>query len=258
MSDPHLLKMVHFGEGSGTPLLIVHGLFGSGRNWRAIARHLSKDRPVVTVDLRNHGDSFWNDDNTYPALADDLAKIISHLGGKADVLGHSMGGKAAMVLALQNPQMINRLIIADIAPIGYHHSQSDNIAIMQSIPLQDFDRRSAVQSALEEKTGDASLSAFFAQSIEVEGEQLRWLLNLDALERNMQPIIGFPEMTGHYADDALFIRGGTSDYVRGSGEREIARLFPKAEIRTIDGAGHWLHAENPREFMTILSEYLAA
>lgn len=257
MSDPHLLNMTHFGEESGMPLLIVHGLFGSGRNWRAIARHLAKDRHVVTVDLRNHGNSFWDEDNTYPALARDLARVISHLGGQADVLGHSMGGKAAMVLALEYPRMINRLIIADIAPLGYAHTQSDNIAIMQSIPLQGLARRSAAQSELEEKTGDAGLSAFFAQSIDVEDGNLRWLLNLDALDRNMQPIIGFPHMPGTFPTDTLFIRGGDSDYVDGTGETEIMRLFPNATIRTIDGAGHWLHADKPREFMTILSEYLA-
>lgn len=257
MTDTPLLNMAHFGEGPGTPLVIVHGLFGSGRNWRAIARHMSKDRPVVTVDLRNHGESFWDGDNSYFALADDLARVIAHLGGRADVLGHSMGGKAAMVLALQNPQMIDRLIIADIAPIGYRHSQSENIAVMQSVPLQEFDRRSAVQSALETATGDPALSAFFAQSVEVEDGQLRWLLNLEALEHNMQAIIGFPDMHGAYEGAALFIRGGASDYVRGAGEAEIARLFPQAEIRTIDGAGHWVHADKPRDFMTILGEYLA-
>lgn len=257
MSDLRLLKFTTFGEWSGTPLLIVHGLFGSGRNWRAIARHLSMDRPVVTVDLRNHGDSFWDDDNTYPALAADLAQVISAMGGKADVLGHSMGGKAAMVLALQHPHMIDRLIIADIAPVGYHHTQSENIAVMQAIPLQDLDRRSAVQSALEDKTGDAGLSAFFAQSIEVEDGHLRWLLNLEALDQNMDAIIGFPEMDIAYGREALFIRGGASDYLSGTGESEVARLFPNAEIRTIDGAGHWLHADKPRDFMKILSEYLA-
>lgn len=257
MSDPKLLNMAHFGEGSGTPLLIVHGLFGSGRNWRAIARHLSKERPVVTVDLRNHGESFWNEDNSYAALAKDLERVIEDLGGKADVLGHSMGGKAAMVLAMQQPHLIGQLIIADIAPVGYAHTQSDNITIMQSIPLEDFDRRSAVQTALEQKTGDAGLAAFFAQSVEFDGETPRWSLNLNALQANMQAIIGFPQMDTPYDGSALFLRGGDSDYIVVECETEVYRLFPQAEVQTIDGAGHWLHAEKPRDFMQIVHEYLA-
>lgn len=257
MSDPHLLNFTTYGDVTGTPLLIAHGLFGSARNWRAIARHLSKDRPVVTVDLRNHGNSFWDDDNTYTALASDLEHVISKLGGRADVLGHSMGGKAAMILALQNPQMIDRLIIADIAPVQYRHTQSDNIAIMQSIPLNDLDRRSTVQALLERKTGDAGLSAFFAQSIEVVEGNLRWMLNLNALQRNMRSIIGFPKVDSEYDRKVLFIRGGNSAYVNGFAQTEIKCLFPSAEVRTINGAGHWLHADKPKEFITILLEYLA-
>ena len=257
MSDPQLLNFTSYGDMTDTPLLIAHGLFGSARNWRAIARHLSKDRPVVTVDLRNHGNSFWDDDNTYTALASDLEHVIAKLGGKADVLGHSMGGKAAMILALQSPQMIDRLIIADIAPVQYHHTQSSNIAIMQSIPLNELDRRSAVQALLERKTGDAGLSAFFAQSIEVDEGNLRWMLNLDALEKNMGSIIGFPKMDSEYDREVLFIRGGNSDYVNGDGQREIKCLFPSAELRTINGAGHWLHADKTKEFIRILVEYLA-
>ena len=258
MTNPRLLNFTSYGEGSGIPFLIVHGLFGSGRNWRAIARHLSKDQPVVTVDLRNHGHSFWDDDNSYLALASDLKNVISELGGRVNILGHSMGGKAAMVLALQNPQMVNRLIIADIAPIKYHHTQRENIAIMQSVPLENFDRRSAVQSALEDKTGDAALSAFLAQSVEVDGGNLRWMLNLDSLNQNMGPIIGFPEMDGAYDREALFIRGANSTYVNETGKTAITCLFPCAKILTIDGAGHWLHAEKTKEFTIILGEYLAS
>ena len=257
MTTP-LLNMTHFGEGDGIPLLIVHGLFGSGRNWRAIARHLSKNRHVVTVDLRNHGDSFWNDDNTYAALADDLEQVVMHLGGRVDVLGHSMGGKAAMVLALRSPSMINRLIVADIAPVAYTHTQNENIALMQSLPLAEFGRRSDVQEALRTRTGDAALAAFFAQSVRIEDNGLQWMLNLDALKTNMAAIIGFPEMQIAYEDNALFIRGSASDYVHGVGETAVAQLFPKANIHTINKAGHWLHADKPREFMSILDEYLTA
>lgn len=256
MTDLPLLQMQNFGTETGVPLLIVHGLFGSGRNWRALARHLAKSRWVVTVDMRNHGSSFWNDSNTYDDLANDLAAVVQHLGGTADVLGHSMGGKAAMVLALKRPDLVGRLIIADIAPVGYEHSQTPNIDIMQALPISDYDRRSQAQDALEAATGDAGLGAFFAQSLSFEDGKAEWLLNLSALKANMDAIIGFPAMDGAFAREALFIRGGASDYVSDETESEVRRLFPHFKLATIDGAGHWLHAEKPREFLKIVDEYL--
>jgi esterase len=256
MSDPDLLSYSNFGEQVGTPLILVHGLFGSGRNWRAIARFLSKNRWVVTVDMRNHGNSFWNPQNSYFDLSSDLARLVRHLGGVADVMGHSMGGKAAMVLALNNPEMIQRLIIADIAPVGYLHSQNDKIEVMQSLLLNQFDRRSAAETALEDKLGDAGLAAFFAQSLSFDDPAPKWLLNLDALYANMDAIIGFPVLNGSFAKEVLFLCGGDSDYVDNAGKIEIDRLFPKAITQTIDGASHWIHADKPREFMTILSAYL--
>ncbi|WGI21943.1 alpha/beta fold hydrolase [Amylibacter sp. IMCC11727] len=257
MSKHPLLNMASYGAETGTPLVLVHGLFGSGRNWRAIGRHLSRDRWVVTVDLRNHGHSFWDADNSYQALADDLARVIDHLGGRADVMGHSMGGKAAMVLAVQNPDKVARLIVADIAPVGYAHSQNDSIAAMQSLDLSKHDRRSTAQDALETATNDPALAGFFAQSLELEDGELRWLLNLDALKSNMNAVIGFPTLDGSFSKDTLFIRGGASDYVGTESREEVLRLFPHATLKTITGAGHWLHADKPREFMKILGEYLA-
>lgn len=256
MPDTDLLNYSNFGEEVGTPLILVHGLFGSGRNWRAIARYLSKSRWVVTVDMRNHGNSFWNSGNSYFDLADDLAHLITHLGGVAEVMGHSMGGKAAMVLALNNPEMIQRLIIADIAPVGYAHSQNDKIEVMQSLSLSQFDRRSAAETALKEKLDDAGLAAFFAQSLSFDDPAPKWLLNLDALHANMDAIIGFPALNGSFAKEVLFLCGGDSDYVDNSGKTEISRLFPSAITQTIEGAGHWIHADQPREFMRILSTYL--
>ncbi len=257
MTDLPLLETQSFGTEAGVPLVIVHGLFGSGRNWRALARHLSKTRWVVTVDLRNHGNSFWNDSNTYDDLADDLVAVIEHLGGTADLLGHSMGGKAAMVLALKHPKYVQRLIIADIAPVGYTHSQTPNIDIMQALPITDYERRSQAQDALEAGTGDAGLGAFFAQSLSFDDGKASWLLNLSALKENMDAIIGFPKMNEVFDRKALFLRGGASDYVSDQTQSEVRRLFPQYTLATIDGAGHWLHAEKPREFLKIVDDYLA-
>ena len=157
-----MLNIQSLGDQSNIPdLLIVHGLFGSARNWRAIARNLSTDRQVHVVDMRNHGDSFWDADNSYEAMANDLAKVIQSLGVTLDILGHSMGGKAGMVLALTYPELVNRLLVADIAPAKYAHDQSFNVAAMQLLPLNSFTRRSEADVILAETLPDKNIRAFF-------------------------------------------------------------------------------------------------
>ena len=120
------------------PLLIVHGLFGSARNWGVIAKRMSEDRQVITVDMRNHGESAWSDDHSYSAMAQDLAQVIAANGGRADVVGHSMGGKAAMMLALSAPNMVNRLVVADIAPVTYSHDNVPLVHAMRGIDLRSL------------------------------------------------------------------------------------------------------------------------
>ena len=157
-----MLNIQSLGNQSNIPdLLIVHGLFGSARNWRAIARNLSTDRQVHVVDMRNHGDSFWDADNSYEAMANDLAKVIQSLGVTLDILGHSMGGKAGMVLALTYPELVNRLLVADIAPAKYAHDQSFNVAAMQLLPLNSFTRRSEADVILAKTLPDKNIRAFF-------------------------------------------------------------------------------------------------
>lgn len=257
MNQSRLLNHYHFGDQTGVPLVVVHGLFGSARNWRAIARFLSRNRWVVTVDLRNHGESFWAPENSYFDLASDLEVLINHFGGKADVLGHSMGGKAAMILALTHEHMVNRLVIADIAPIGYQHSQNAGIKIMQSLNLESFDRRSEAQKELEAKTNDPNLAAFFAQSISFEENAPKWQLNLQALHENMDAIIGFPALESSFSNKSLFISGQDSDYVSEHGLLEIERLFTNNTLKTIERAGHWLHADQPRAFMQSVEDWLS-
>ena len=190
-----MLNYSIFGEPSTKPkLLIVHGLFGSGRNWRAIARHFSRDRQIITVDMRNHGDSFWDDDNSYSAMAQDLADVINHIGAPVDLLGHSMGGKASMVLAFKHPKMINRMIIADISPVAYKHDQVSNVKIMQSLPLGTITNRSQADEILAHDINEPSVRAFFLQSLKLSKDGHSWQLNLDVLAKDMGKIVGFPEI----------------------------------------------------------------
>ena len=155
-----MLNATSLGEG-GTPLLIVPGLFGSARNWRVLQKRFAETRQVIAVDMRNHGDSFWHDDNSYEALAADLGEVIEAYGGRADVLGHSMGGKASMVLALTAPEKLRRLIIADIAPLAYGHTQAGHIEAMKSVDMSVVTRRLEADKQLAKFVTDPALRAFF-------------------------------------------------------------------------------------------------
>jgi esterase len=239
------------------PLLIVHGLFGSGRNWGAIARRLSGTRDVVTVDMRNHGDSLRMPAQGYPEMAEDLAQVIAAEGRAMDVLGHSMGGKAAMQLALTRPDLVNRLIVADIAPVAYGHDQSKHIHAMRALPLTGPMTRGEADRRLQATVDDPSLRAFFLQSLDLKSDPPRWKLNLDVLEAEMARIVGWPGTGGHFDGRTLFLTGAESHYVRPEHREAIKVLFPKARFAKLPGAGHWLHAEKPREFAETVEVFLS-
>ncbi|MDX5383567.1 MAG: alpha/beta fold hydrolase [Rhodobacterales bacterium] len=254
-----MLNIIRHGEDqTGIPLLIVHGLFGTGRNWGVIARRLAQKRPVIAVDMRNHGDSPRHPTHSYQDMAGDLAEVIEANGGQADVLGHSMGGKAAMVLALTRPDLVRRLIVADIAPVAYAHTQSHRIAAMKAMDLTDLSTRAEADRRLALTVEDPGLRAFFLQSLDLKSQPPRWKLNLDVLDAEMPGIIGFPQIEGAYDGPTLFLTGAESDYVRPEHRPRIQQLFPKARFARLAGAGHWLHADKPREFETAVATWLEA
>lgn len=244
-----MLNILRQGSPSGLPkLLIAHGLFGSARNWGAIAKRLSDSREVISVDMRNHGESPWADTHGYGDLAADLAEVAHREDGALDVLGHSMGGKAAMMLALTEPALVGRLLVADIAPVSYTHSQSHLIAAMRGLDLDKIDTRGSADAALAGEVEDASVRAFLLQSLDLRSDPPRWRLNLDVLEREMDKITGWPEVMDTFTGPALFLSGARSDYVRPEHRPVIKSLFPEAKFAKIPDAGHWLHAEAPRPF----------
>lgn len=236
----------HPGPDDRPAVLIAHGLYGSGRNWGVIAKRLSDQRRVVTVDMRNHGASPWFETHSYEDLAADLAEVLQDLGGHFDVLGHSMGGKAAMMLALSRPDLVNRLIVADIAPISYTHTQVQYIHAMRATDLRGITRRSDAAERLSPHVDNEALVPFFLQSLEVP--TLSWRLNLDVLEAEMDKIMSFPKVNARFEGEVLMLSGGLSDYVQPEHRPHIKSLFPKARFAKIPGAGHWLHAEKPRAF----------
>lgn len=238
------------------PLLIAHGLYGSARNWGAIAKRMSEDRLVLTVDMRNHGFSDWDVSHSYPDMASDLAEVIASHGAPMDVIGHSMGGKAAMVLALQHPTLVRRLIVADIAPVSYTHTQIGFIAAMRGLDLSLVEKRSDADRLLAVEVDDAGIRAFLLQSLDIAAK--RWRLNLDVLEAEMPKIMSFPNLESAFGSATLFLSGGASDYVQPDHRDGIKILFPKARFARIPDAGHWLHAEKPREFAQTAQAFFGA
>jgi len=240
----------HSGPDDQPPLLIAHGLFGSARNWGVIAKRLTNTRRVVVVDHRNHGSSSWFDSHSYHDLAKDLEEVIAHVGAPCDVMGHSMGGKAAMVLALLRSELVASLCIADIAPVVYEHDQIQFIKAMKAVDFTTVKNRSDVRAQLCEKVDDVGLQNFFVQSVDFEHR--RWRLNLDVLEDAMPKILGFPKVDGTYNGKTLFLSGGNSNYVLPEMRGYIKTLFPAAVFAKIPGVGHWIHAERPRAFEEVL------
>lgn len=237
-------------------LVIAHGLYGSGRNWGVIARRLADRREVVAVDMRNHGDSPRYPTQTYPDMAADLAEVIVSLGAPVDLLGHSMGGKAAMQLALTRPDLIRRLIVADIAPVAYSHDQTRNARAMAALDLSRIATRAEADEALSQHVDDPALRAFFLQSLDLRQKPPRWKLNLPVLEAEMPNIVGWPGTEGVFDHPTLFLTGSESRYVRPEHRDTIRALFPRARFAKLPGAGHWLHAEKPREFEETVRVFL--
>ena len=254
------LNTIISGEDSALPpVLLVHGLFGSAKNLGGLARRLEGTRKVISVDMRNHGDSAWDTDHSYPALADDLAQVIEAHGGLVDIVGHSMGGKAAMVLALTRPQMIRRLAVLDIAPIAYGHSQQRYVDAMQGLDLTGVKLRSEADRRLAETVPEPGVRAFFLQSLDLKAEPPQWKLNLEALSDQMALVIGWPEglPKRSFTGPALFLAGGASDYAApGAAADEIHEYFPQADLRYIPRIGHWLHAEEPKLVADTVAEFL--
>lgn len=240
------------------PVLLAHGLFGSGKNLGGLARRLSETRRVLSVEMRNHGDSFHDPDHSYPALADDLAQVIAAHGDQADVVGHSMGGKAAMMLALTQPARVRKLVVMDIAPFGYSHTQTALIDAMEAVDLTGVRLRSEVDRQLAEHIPEPSVRAFLLQSLDLKSEPPRWKFNLTALRDQMANLVGWPANAPQASFDGpvLVLAGADSEYCREPQVEAIRDHFPQAKIRYFAGAGHWLHADRPNEVAEAIADFL--
>ena len=243
--------------GDGPPLLVLHGLFGQAKNWATIAKGLADGHRVIAVDLRNHGASPWSDEMTYPAMAGDVAALIDALPeGRADVLGHSMGGKAAMVLALTRPELVDRLVVADIAPVAYGGgSLLPFVDAMLAVDPSRHASRREVGDALKRAVQDPGIRQFLLSNLTRGDAGLRWTLNLPAIRAAMDTLTGWPAVDGRYDGETLFLAGERSDYVTKAARPAIDRHFPNARIEPVP-AGHWIHAEAPRATLAALRGFL--
>jgi esterase len=251
---------LHFSRtGSGPPLLVLHGLFGSGKNWHSQMRRLAANFEVFCIDLRNHGQSFHADEMNYSLMAEDVARLMNRLGlDGCRILGHSMGGKVAMTLAIQQPALLSRMIVADIAPVAYHHDYDDLIEPIRALELDSFESRTQIDHALRPHIPEDQLRAFLLQNLVRSESVWRWRVNWPVIQREMDSLTGFEPLKSDWVVDlsTLFIRGANSDYVGGAEIDVIERHFGNVEIATIEGAGHWLHAENPVEFARLAIDFL--
>lgn len=246
-------------HGAGQPLVILHGLFGSGRNWRSVANALAGEHEVYCVDLRNHGHSPHAPVMDYDALAADCAALLERLNlREVSLVGHSMGGKTAMTLALAHAQRLSRLIIVDIAPVAYADSHTALIEAMLALPLDRIKRRADADALLAPAIPAPSIRLFLLQNLEFEAGTARWRINLPVLKREMAKLVGAIPAAAHAvcAMPSIFIRGGRSDRVLDRHIPVISRYFPRHEIVTIPQAGHWPHAETPAAFMEALTAAL--
>jgi esterase len=253
------LAATEYGEGS--PVAILHGLFGSGRNWASIAQRLAARHRVIAFDLRNHGASPRAGAMDYPAMAEDVRAAMAARGHRRfAVIGHSMGGKVAMTLALTEPASVERLVVVDIAPTAAPAPFLDYIRAMRTLNLAKITRRRDADDELAAAIPDPATRAFLLQSLVFGDGAPRWQLNLAAIEAALPAIGGFPNFpSGAHCDGpTLFIAGGKSDLLPPDAEPAIRAFFPHAAIERIADAGHWVHAEQPAAFLTLVEPFLAA
>lgn len=252
------LRFRKYGDAANPKLIILHGLFGSGVNWRTVATQLSASHEVFCPDLRNHGRSPWHDEMNYRALGGDVSRFIAdHRLQGAALLGHSMGGKTAMTLAQARSTALAKLVIIDIAPAPYPAAgHLGLIDAMRAVNLDAAAGRRQLDAALATRIPDPAVRRFLAQNLVKEGNRYHWRINLEALRRNLDALAGYADERQSPVD-ALFIAGAQSDYLRPDGHAGIFKRFPNARIETIENAGHWLHAEQPGRLVALCRAFLA-
>lgn len=243
--------------GSGPPLVILHGLFGSADNWYSISRELETEFTMYLVDQRNHGDSPHSDEWNYEVMAEDLHELLDEEGlDKIFLMGHSMGGKVAMTFAANYPERVERLIVADISPRYYPVHHDVIIDGLQAINLPEIQSRKEADDALAEYIPDFGTRQFLLKSLGRNADGFYWKINLGVIVKNIEIVGKALKENALYKGKTLFLAGGKSDYIQEKDMEDILTHFPKFQLITISDAGHWLHAEQPKAVVREIRHFL--
>lgn len=244
--------------GAGDPVIILHGLFGFSDNWQTIAKALAENHLVVTPDLRNHGRSPHVPTHSYPEMAEDLRVFMEEKWMFSAVLiGHSMGGKVAMQLALDHPDMVEKLVVVDMEPGLADDNHSGIFEALMGLDLDNMTDRTQIDAYLQERIPDFGTRQFLLKNITREEDgRFAWKMNLPVLWKHFPDVLAEVRGPHPFEKPTLFVRGGNSNYIKDEDWPHTKALFPNAELVTIPGAGHWVHADKPKELLEVLKRFL--
>lgn len=256
-----MLELNYKTFGQGAPIAILHGLFGTLDNWQTLGRKMSEHYTVYLLDQRNHGRSPHTEEMDYPALADDLHHFLeSHWMFKANIVGHSMGGKTAMQFALQYPDMVDKLVIVDIAPKDYEAGHQLIFEALHSVDVKSIASRAKADEQLKEKIDDYGVRQFLLKNLSRDKNNggFRWKMNLPVIYKHYEDILKAPDLNHPFEGETLFIRGSRSNYIQDDDFETILEWFPHAKIETVADVGHWVHAEAPDALLKLVMDFIEA
>ena len=245
----------------GSPVVFCHGLFGQGKNWTQIAKQLAGSHRVLLVDMPNHGRSDWTEHFDYADAAEAVAAVLTE---PVALVGHSMGGKIAMLVALLHPDLVERLCVVDVAPVPYaHHDEFRRyLDAMIGLDLEALERRDQADDALREAVPSDTVRTFLLQNLRRDGDGWRWQANLELLRKDLPVLGGWPEDriadVAPYEGPVLWVGGADSPYITDDHAPAMDRLFPRNRRVTVKGAGHWVHSEQPQVFTEVLRRFVDA
>mgnify|MGYP000420874086 CR=1 FL=1 len=250
------MKLHYQTSGSGQALVILHGLFGSSDNWRALAKQLATRAQIITVDLRNHGRSPHSSEQTYELMADDLATLARDLNlSTIDLIGHSVGGKVAMVFSQRYPELLRKLVVVDIAPRAYDDEHSAIFKALLNLDLSLYSTRNELDKELSLSLPNKAVRQFLLMNLSVDNDELSWRINLPVLYDVYPKLLNKVCEGQQHSAPSCFIRGGRSNYIQEQDIAEIELSFPNSIIVTIPQAGHWVHADAPEPFLNKIIEF---
>ncbi|WP_286587883.1 alpha/beta fold hydrolase [Sphingobacterium sp. N143] len=249
---------IYGAENRGIPLIVLHGLFGMADNWGSFGRNFGETKQVHLLDLRNHGRSFHSDDMSIAVMVNDLLDYITSIGADSVfLLGHSLGGKVAMQFAIDHPEKVEKLIIADIAPKAYPPHHDDIFKALSAVDIAQMDNRKDVQTKLQDYLDDPGVIQFLLKNVYIKDDRkLGWRFNLDILHRKYTEFITVGIKDGVFSGPTLFLAGEKSRYILPEDQVSILAQFPNAGFKTIPNAGHWVQAENPAVFDAFVASFL--